>query len=153
MEETGNSILIGRQEVSEWSKFYVITWDMTYQPKWGRNFTSYSKLQIFSFLKSVVWMAVEWNWTAQRIPVPVQSLSRVRLSVTPWIAACQASLSITNSQSSLRLMSIESVMPSSLLILCRPLLLPPPIHPPLSYVNEGFGVIVSVLLTLNSSKK
>ena len=53
----------------------------------------------------------------------VQSLSRVRLFVTPWIAARQASLSITNSQSSLRLMSIESVMPSSYLILCRPLLL------------------------------
>ena len=55
----------------------------------------------------------------------VQSLSRVWLFVTPWIAACQASLSIINSQSSLRLTSIESVMPSSHLILCRPLLLPP----------------------------
>ena len=51
----------------------------------------------------------------------VQSLSRVQLFTTPWIAARQASLSITNSQSSLRLMSIESVMPSSHLILCRPL--------------------------------
>ena len=50
----------------------------------------------------------------------VQSLSRVRLFATPWIAACQASLSITNSQSSLRLTSIESVMPSSHLILCHP---------------------------------
>ena len=54
----------------------------------------------------------------------VQSLSRVRLFVTPWIAARQASLSITNSQSSLRLTSIESVMPSSHLIFCCPLLLP-----------------------------
>ena len=54
----------------------------------------------------------------------VQSLSRVRLFSTPWIAARQASLSITNSQSSLRLTSIESVMPSSHLILCHPLLLP-----------------------------
>ena len=51
----------------------------------------------------------------------VQSLSRVRLSATPWIATPQASLSITNSRSSLRLMSIESVMLSSHLILCRPL--------------------------------
>ena len=59
----------------------------------------------------------------------VQSLSRVRLFVTPWTAACQASLSITNSRSSLKLMSIESVMPSSHLILCRPLLLLPPIPP------------------------
>ena len=54
----------------------------------------------------------------------VQSLSRVRLFATPWIAARQASLSITTSWSSLRLMSIESVMPSSPLILCRPLLNP-----------------------------
>ena len=58
-----------------------------------------------------------------------QSLSRVRLLATPWIAARQASLSLTNSQSSLRLTSIESVMPSSHLILCRPLLLLPPIPP------------------------
>ena len=55
----------------------------------------------------------------------VQLLSRVRLFATPWIAARQASLSITNSRSSLRLTSIESVMPSSHLILCHPLLLPP----------------------------
>ena len=58
-----------------------------------------------------------------------QSLSRVRLFATLWIAAHQASLSITNSWSSLRLTSIESVMPSSHLILCRPLLLLPPIPP------------------------
>ena len=59
----------------------------------------------------------------------VQSLSRVWLFVTPWIAARQASLSITNSRTSLRLTSIESVMPSSHLILCRPLFLLPPIPP------------------------
>ena len=59
----------------------------------------------------------------------VQSLSRVRLFGTPWIAACQASLSITNSRSSLKLMSIKLVMPSSHLILCHPLLLLPPIPP------------------------
>ena len=59
----------------------------------------------------------------------VQLLSHVRLFVTPWIAACQASLSITNSRNSLRLTSIESVMPSSHLILCHPLLLLPPIPP------------------------
>ena len=55
----------------------------------------------------------------------VQLLSCVQLFVTPWIAACQASLSITNSRSSLNLMSIELVMPSSYLILCLPLLLLP----------------------------
>ena len=59
----------------------------------------------------------------------VQLLSRVQLFATPWIAAHQASLSITNSRSSLRLTSIESVLPSSHLILCRPLLLLPPIPP------------------------
>ena len=59
----------------------------------------------------------------------VQSLSCVWLFATPWIAARQASLSITNSRSSLRLTSIESVMPSSHLILCSPLLLLPPIPP------------------------
>ena len=57
----------------------------------------------------------------------VQSLSRVRLFVTPWITARQASLSITNFRSSLKLRSIESVMPSSHLIFCRPLFLLPPI--------------------------
>ena len=59
----------------------------------------------------------------------VQSLSHVRLFATPWIAAGQASLSITNSQSLLKLMPIESVMPSSHLILCCPLLLLPLIPP------------------------
>ena len=59
----------------------------------------------------------------------VQSLSRVRLFATPRIAALQASLFITNTRSSLRLMSIESVMPSNHLILGRPLLLLPPIPP------------------------
>ena len=59
----------------------------------------------------------------------VQSLGRVQLFVTPWTAACQASLSITNSRSLLKLMSIESVMPSNHLILCCPLLLPPSIFP------------------------
>ena len=67
-----------------------------------------------------------------------QSLSRVRLFETPWIAARQASLSITNSQSSLRLTSIESVMPFSHLILCRPLLLLPPIPPSIRvFSNES----------------
>ena len=59
----------------------------------------------------------------------VQLLSRVRLTVTPWIAAHQASLSITNSQSPPKPMSIESMMPSGHLILCHPLLLLPPIFP------------------------
>ena len=68
----------------------------------------------------------------------VQWLSRVQFFATPWIAACQASLSVTNSWSSLRLTSIESVMPSSHLILCRPLLLLPPIPPSIRvFSNES----------------
>ena len=59
----------------------------------------------------------------------LQSLSRVRLSVTPWTAARQAFLSITASWSLFKLMSIESVMPSNHLILCHPLLLPPAVFP------------------------
>jgi len=59
----------------------------------------------------------------------VQSLSRVQLFATPWTAARRVSLSIANSWSSLKLMSIESVMPSNHLILCCPLLLPPSIFP------------------------
>ena len=68
----------------------------------------------------------------------VQSLSRVQLFATPRIAARQASLSITNSWSSFKLMSIESVMPSSHLILCHPLLLPPSIFPSIRvFSNES----------------
>ena len=68
----------------------------------------------------------------------VQSLSRVRLFATPWLSAHQASLSITNSRSSPRLTSIESVMPSSHLILCHPLLLLPPIPPSIRvFSNES----------------
>ena len=68
----------------------------------------------------------------------VQSLSRIRLFATPWTAACQASLSITNSQSVLKLMSIESVMPSSHLNLCHPFLLLPPIPPSIRvFSNES----------------
>ena len=68
----------------------------------------------------------------------VHSLSRVQLFAIPWIAARQVSLSITNSRSSPRLTSIESVMPSSHLILCRPLLLLPPIPPSIRvFSNES----------------
>ena len=68
----------------------------------------------------------------------VQLLSRIRLFATPWIAAHQASLSITNSQSSLTLMYIESVMPSNHLILCHPLLLLPSILPSIKvFSNES----------------
>ena len=72
------------------------------------------------------------------ILVSVQSLSRVQLFATPWAAACQASLSITNSRSLLKLMPIKSVMPSNHLILCHPLLLPPSIFPSIRvFSNES----------------
>ena len=65
-------------------------------------------------------------------------LSHVRLFATPWAAACQASLSITNSKSLLKLISIESVMPSNYLILCHPLLLLPSIFPSIRvFSNES----------------
>ena len=74
----------------------------------------------------------------QSVSQLVQWLSRVRLFVTPWTAARQASLSITNSQSLLKLMPVESVMPSNHIILCRPLLLPPSIFPSIRvFSNES----------------
>jgi len=85
----------------------------------------------------------QWQW---RFKLPhscthlqfssIQSLSHVRLFVTPWIAVHQASLSITNVRSSLRLTSIKSVMPSRHLILCRPLLLLPPIPPSITVFSS-----------------
>ena len=86
-----------------------------------------------------IWLyCYNWYQTASSAISLVQSLSYVRLFATPLIAARQASVSITNSRSLSKLMSIESVMPSSHLILCRPLLLLPPI--PLSirvFSNES----------------
>jgi len=80
----------------------------------------------------------EWSFYPSVQFSSVQSLSRVQLFATPWIAACQASLSITISRSSLKLTSIKSVMPSSHLILCRPLLLLPPIPPSIRvFSNES----------------
>jgi len=100
-----------------------------------------SRYQIHIFWGGHSAQSVELTWP--RSKPSVQSLSRVWLFVTPWIAARQASLSITNSRSSLRLTSIESVMPSSHLILCRPLLLLPPIPPSISlfqWVNSSHQV-------------
>ena len=90
-------------------------------------------LKISSFLASLLLLN-----TYDQIQHSVQSLSRVRLFVTRCIAARQASLSITYFQSSLKLMSIESVMTSNHLILCGPLLLLPPIPPSIRvFSNES----------------
>ena len=91
----------------------------------------------YTYTPSICWYMKGQTSHNAAVPVNIrsdqirsdQSLSHVRLFSTPWIAARQASLSITNSWSSLRLTSIESVMPSSHLILCRPLLLLPSIFP------------------------
>jgi len=88
-----------------------------------------------------------------------QSLSSVWLFATPWIAARQGSLSITNSQSSPKLMYIESVMPSSHLILCRPLLLLPPIPPSIRVFSNESALRVrwpkywTFSFTINPSKE
>ena len=80
---------------------------------------------------------VRYHLTPVRI-TSVQLLSRVRLFAIPWTVARQASLSITNSQSLLKLMSIKSVMPSNHLILCSPLLLPPSVFPSIRvFSNES----------------
>ena len=112
-------------------------------PKWNSEKETEKQLQenrasgtceaISNCLTNCNWSFRELRKKGERILFEdissVQSLSHVRLFATPWIAAHQASLSITNSQSSLRLSTIESMMPSSHLILCRPLLLLPPIPP------------------------
>ena len=93
----------------------------------GSVFPSFERLWILSIMEYF-----------QTLYSSVQLLSCVRLFVTPWITACQVSLSITNSRSLPKLMSIESVMPSSHLILCRPLLLLPPIPPSIRvFSNES----------------
>ena len=81
-------------------------------------------------MKSQVWVA------SQRFHQSVQSLSHVWLLATLWTAACQASLSITNSQSLLKLMPVESMMPSNHLILCHSLLLPPSVFPSIRVISN-----------------
>ena len=83
------------------------------------------------------WEISIWIQVSLQVFNSIQSLNPVSISATPWIAACQASLSITNSWSLLKLMSIESVMPSNHLILCC-LLLPPSIFPSIRvFSNES----------------
>ena len=82
--------------------------------------------------RSIIYKFVNYQFSS------VQWLSRIRLFVTPWTAARQTSLSITNSQSLLKLMSIESVMPSNHFILCHPFLLLPSIFPSIRvFSNES----------------
>ena len=113
----------GKKVVIEQPLYHVVScWR-----KWIIKYTTRNEQRLLS------------RWGAKTIQFSsVQSLSHVRLFAIPWIAAHQASLSITNSRSLLRLMPMESVMPSSHLILCRPLLLLPPIPPSIrGFSNES----------------
>ena len=98
------------------------------------------ELNFESFSHKFTKLHIEKHTPAERVGSvsSVQSLSRVRLFATPWTASCQASLSITDSRSLPKPMSIESVIPSSHLILCCPLLLLPPIPPSIRvFSNES----------------
>ena len=126
---------------------WVLEWIVTQQKLTNRSYPNFSRLQgIFPTqglnlgLSHCRWILYQLSHKGSPIPIfsLVQSLSCVRLFATPWIAARQASLSITNSQSLLKLMAIKSMMPPSHLILCRPLLLLPPIPPSIMvFSNES----------------
>ena len=93
---------------------------------------------MFSVLSPLCGKNIYFDLTLGETFSSVQSLSRLRLFATPWIAACQASLSITNARSPSKPMSIELVMPSNHVILCRPLLLLPSIFPSIRvFSNES----------------
>ena len=111
-EKSGRACFWILQSKNTWKNISAISVDSKYFP-----IALYNSVPVFD-------TALPFGWREHQFS-SVQLLSRVRLFATPWIAARQASLSITNSQSSLRLMSIESVMASSHLILCRPLFLMP----------------------------
>ena len=101
---------------------------MTYN-NWANKICEF---HFYQYIQCIVIRYSHFNYSS------VQSLSCVWRLATPWIAARHASLFVTNSRSSLKLMSIESVMPSSHLILCRPLLLLPPIPPSIRvFSNES----------------
>jgi len=110
---------------------------MTFQVNCNEHIGTYSYKQVFSpiklTLRACVHISMIFFWFSS-----VQLLSRVWLFVTPWTAAHQDSLSVNNSRSLLKLMSIESVMPSNHLILCHPLLLLPSIFPSIRvFSNES----------------
>ena len=114
---------------------------------------------LFQFWKKFYcgWNAIKEHWCyseiirerksqlIQQTFSPVQSFSRVWFFATPWTAACQASLFITNSQSLLKFMSIELMMPSNHLILCHPLLLPPSIFPSIKVFSSSLHQMAKVL--------
>ena len=125
------------------------------QIAWKRNFSCWVEYTGDRFVN--ILFRQKLNCSPNYLFSSVQSLSHVQLFAAPWIAAHQASLSITNSWSWLKLMSIESVMPSSHLILCRALLLLPPIPPRIRVfsnesvlrISTGVSASASVQLSMN----
>ena len=101
-----------------------------------------SALWIYVIQGDSGWLVPDSSLFLACMPCSVQSLSRVRLFGTPWLAARQASLSITNSWSLPKLMSIESVMPSNHLILCCPLLLLPSIFPSIRVFSDESALCI-----------
>ena len=131
------------RNISQWNKIESpeinpCTYGHVIFDKWGKNI-QWRKENLFN-----KWCWQNWSTTCKRMKLEhfltpsVQSLSHVWLFATPWIAAHQASLSIINSQSLLKIMPIKSVMPPSHLILCHPLLFLPPIPPSIrDFSNES----------------
>ena len=109
LHRKSSQILQDRKEITDFTKSYT-------------NFEQYGKQKMRANLTHCLKISI-----STRLYGSVQSLSHVQLFVTPWTAARQASLSITNSQSLFKIISIESVVPSNHLILCCPLLLLPSI--------------------------
>ena len=104
---------------------------VSYVPCIGRTHSIFKRLSLIYWLYSPFWLL-----QSQLIGTAIQPLSHVRFFETPWTTALQASLSITNCWSLLKLMSIESVMPSNHLILCCPFLLPPSIFPSIRVISN-----------------
>ena len=137
-------ILLSKVEwLNEWEKKWVI-WSKKHRSR--RNTLPGSlkivvtvkttpKTRLGGVIEKAVYCMISWelDWVGGGCSVT----KSVQLFATPWTAACQASLSITISQSLLKLMSIKSVMPSNHFILCRPLLLPPSIFPSIIFPNES----------------
>ena len=132
-----NSLNVKWKSLSPLRRF-VTPWTITCQAPLSMEFSRQECWSGLPFLLHGILLTQEWNpqhWKAYSLPMyhhqfsSVQSLSCVQLFATPWTTACQASLSITNSRSLSKLMSIELVLPSNNLILSCPLLLLPSVFP------------------------
>ena len=142
-----NSFILFSYRVFFVSEFLLITWHLWTAGNKRKTMAIQHKSQAViertwytgRWCQQTSWIwTLSWQLFSSVQFSSVQSLSCVWLFVTPWIAAWQASLSITNSKSLLKLMSIESMMPSNHLILCGPLLLLPPIPPSIRvFSNES----------------